>query len=136
MQRTKQGDRGVSPVIGVVLMVAITVVLAAGIASIALNTGDDVSETGEASYQYNGNGVFEVKKLGEGTTLKAVGKSSAGDNNEPEETFNTEGKFDRSGNLGSASYDGDGTTSPTDTETLELYLVKGGEETFIEEVDY
>jgi len=41
-------DRGVSPVIGVILMVAITVILAAVIASFVLGFGDSVSENVQA----------------------------------------------------------------------------------------
>lgn len=46
-QSTKQGmdDRGVSPVIGVILMVAITVILAAVIGSFVLGLGDQVDST-------------------------------------------------------------------------------------------
>ncbi|MEF8887928.1 MAG: type IV pilin N-terminal domain-containing protein, partial [Haloarculaceae archaeon] len=38
-------DRGVSPVIGVILMVAITVILAAVIATFVLGLGEQVSQT-------------------------------------------------------------------------------------------
>ncbi len=41
-------DRGVSPVIGVILMVAITVILAAVIASFVLGFGDSVSQNVQA----------------------------------------------------------------------------------------
>ncbi|MGB9964762.1 type IV pilin [Halobacterium hubeiense] len=41
-------ERGVSPVIGVILMVAITVILAAVIASFVLGFGDQVSENVQA----------------------------------------------------------------------------------------
>ncbi|NIB98917.1 type IV pilin [Halobacterium sp. R2-5] len=41
-------ERGVSPVIGVILMVAITVILAAVIASFVLGFGDSVSENVQA----------------------------------------------------------------------------------------
>jgi len=39
-QTDKEGERAVSPVIGVILMVAITVILAAVIASFVLGLGD------------------------------------------------------------------------------------------------
>ena len=42
-------ERGVSPVIGVILMVAITVILAAVIGSFVLGIGSDVSEPPQAS---------------------------------------------------------------------------------------
>ncbi|MFB6269961.1 MAG: archaellin/type IV pilin N-terminal domain-containing protein, partial [Halobacterium sp.] len=41
-------ERGVSPVIGVILMVAITVILAAVIASFVLGFGDSVSKSVQA----------------------------------------------------------------------------------------
>ena len=47
--RTKLGDRGVSPVIGVILMVAITVILAAVIGSFVLGIGGDVEAAPQAS---------------------------------------------------------------------------------------
>ncbi|MDR5656052.1 type IV pilin N-terminal domain-containing protein [Halodesulfurarchaeum sp. HSR-GB] len=47
--RNKLDDRGVSPVIGVILMVAITVILAAVIGSFVLGMGENVSEPAQAS---------------------------------------------------------------------------------------
>ena len=121
MQRNKQGDRGVSPVIGVVLMVAITVVLAAGIASIALNTGNDVTETGEAAYQYipadGNNGELEINKLGDGSSVVIVDPSGT------EAAFSSLGVKD----LTSQSLDADA--------TLELFIEKDGERTFVEELN-
>lgn len=46
-------ERGVSPVIGVILMVAITVILAAVIASFVLGFGDSVSENVNAGADVN-----------------------------------------------------------------------------------
>lgn len=46
-------ERGVSPVIGVILMVAITVILAAVIASFVLGFGDSVSENVQAGADVN-----------------------------------------------------------------------------------
>jgi flagellin-like protein len=50
-----QDDDAVSPVIGVILMVAITVILAAVIASFVLGLGDPTSQTPTAqwSFEYN-----------------------------------------------------------------------------------
>ncbi|RDZ47919.1 type IV pilin [Haloferax sp. Atlit-19N] len=56
-------DRAVSPVIGVILMVAITVILAAVIGTFVLGLGDQVSETSpQASFafDYNGNGNLTI----------------------------------------------------------------------------
>jgi flagellin-like protein len=51
--RTTLGDRGVSPVIGVILMVAITVILAAVIGSFVLGIGGDVEATPQASLSFS-----------------------------------------------------------------------------------
>jgi len=49
-------DRGVSPVIGVILMVAITVILAAVIGAFVLGLGDQVSNNApQASFSYDFN---------------------------------------------------------------------------------
>jgi flagellin-like protein len=51
-------ERGVSPVIGVILMVAITVILAAVIGAFVLGLGDQVSETApnaQISFDFDGN---------------------------------------------------------------------------------
>jgi flagellin-like protein len=48
MPEVDMDDRGVSPVIGVILMVAITVILAAVIASFVLGFGDSVSQNVQA----------------------------------------------------------------------------------------
>ena len=45
---TDDSDRAVSPVIGVILMVAITVILAAVIGSFVLGIGGDINETPQA----------------------------------------------------------------------------------------
>jgi len=65
-------ERGVSPVIGVILMVAITVILAAVIASFVLGFGDDVSENVQAgadisSTQGDQDGEVTVTWISEGT---------------------------------------------------------------------
>ena len=65
-------DDAVSPVIGVILMVAITVILAAVIATFVLGLGDQVSETAPQasfSFDYEGNGgALDITHSG-GATL-------------------------------------------------------------------
>ena len=58
--RTKLDDRGVSPVIGVILMVAITVILAAVIGSFVLGLGENVSEPTQASLGFEAQSDTEV----------------------------------------------------------------------------
>ncbi|MDL0131519.1 type IV pilin [Halobacterium salinarum] len=62
-------ERGVSPVIGVILMVAITVILAAVIASFVLGFGGSVNETVQAGADVseNGDGTATVTWISEGT---------------------------------------------------------------------
>lgn len=55
--RNKLDDRGVSPVIGVILMVAITVILAAVIGSFVLGIGGDIEEAPQASLQFDDNNI-------------------------------------------------------------------------------
>ncbi|KAB1198465.1 MULTISPECIES: type IV pilin [Haloferax] len=53
-------DRAVSPVIGVILMVAITVILAAVIGTFVLGLGDQVSETApQASFSFDYNSTSD-----------------------------------------------------------------------------
>ncbi|WP_353634463.1 type IV pilin [Halobacterium sp. NMX12-1] len=61
-------ERGVSPVIGVILMVAITVILAAVIASFVLGFGDSVSENVQAGADIseNDDGTVTVTWISEG----------------------------------------------------------------------
>jgi len=54
-------DRGVSPVIGVILMVAITVILAAVIGAFVIGLGDQASQSvPQASFDYNFDGDGNV----------------------------------------------------------------------------
>ncbi|MBX0323890.1 type IV pilin N-terminal domain-containing protein [Halomicroarcula sp. F13] len=56
-------DQGVSPVIGVILMVAITVILAAVIATFVLGLGDQVSNTAPQasfSFDYDSSGTPQL----------------------------------------------------------------------------
>lgn len=61
-------ERGVSPVIGVILMVAITVILAAVIASFVLGFGDSVSENVQAGADISekDDGTASVTWISEG----------------------------------------------------------------------
>jgi flagellin-like protein len=55
---TDDSDRGVSPVIGVILMVAITVILAAVIGAFVLGLGDQVSNNApQASFSFDFDGT-------------------------------------------------------------------------------
>jgi flagellin-like protein len=77
-------DRAVSPVIGVILMVAITVILAAVIGTFVLGLGDQVDESApQASLTFNYdtagptvNVTHDGGETLEGSTLELVGSES------------------------------------------------------------
>ncbi|MFC7174591.1 type IV pilin [Haloplanus litoreus] len=81
-------DRAVSPVIGVILMVAITVILAAVIGTFVLGLGDQVSESApQASFSFDFNmtntpGDVTITHEG-GETLESSQITIEGDNNAP-----------------------------------------------------
>jgi len=70
-------ERGVSPVIGVILMVAITVILAAVIASFVLGFGGSVNSNATAGVEVNDDNYdVTVVSLGDSTTgVKCVAGS-------------------------------------------------------------
>ncbi|WP_159900761.1 type IV pilin [Salinirussus salinus] len=68
-------DRGVSPVIGVILMVAITVILAAVIATFVLGLGEQVSQT---SPQINVDWNQSTDNLGNTPSTYSVGATHDG----------------------------------------------------------
>ncbi|NKE34221.1 type IV pilin [Natronococcus sp. JC468] len=70
-RRSSEDERAVSPVIGVVLMVAVTVVLSAVIAGFVMEMGDGMEEsleaTGAASFDFGADeGVMTVSLVSEG----------------------------------------------------------------------
>ncbi|WP_256289231.1 type IV pilin [Halobellus inordinatus] len=77
-------DSAVSPVIGVILMVAITVILAAVIGSFVLNLGQGVQQTAPQasfSFDYNGGNVTVTHQSGDsisGSQLNTTGASWSG----------------------------------------------------------
>ena len=85
-------ERGVSPVIGVILMVAITVILAAVIGTMVLGMTDNVGTNAQAGVSFDqsgsGSGVsvdIQVTSMGNAESLdvsfnpSGVGSSSTGD---------------------------------------------------------
>ena len=85
-------DRAVSPVIGVILMVAITVILAAVIGTFVLGLGDQVSESApQASFSFDfnvsGNNSVTITHEG-GETLEASNIGVSGDDGAPDDVNN------------------------------------------------
>jgi flagellin-like protein len=72
-------DRAVSPVIGVILMVAITVILAAVIGTFVLGLGDQVSDSApqaSMSFEFNDTGVNITHEGGETLERSTLNVSS------------------------------------------------------------
>jgi flagellin-like protein len=66
--QSDESDRAVSPVIGVILMVAITVILAAVIGTFVLGLGDTVENNAQAGVTYDsGSDTVTLTSLGPNT---------------------------------------------------------------------
>jgi flagellin-like protein len=83
-----ENERGVSPVIGVILMVAITVILAAVIGTFVLGLGDQTSSAPQASFTcqsgelvHNGGDSLEASELNDADddTISGSDTLTAGD---------------------------------------------------------
>ncbi|MFP4626005.1 MAG: type IV pilin [Natronomonas sp.] len=88
MDSEESGDeRGVSPVIGVILMVAITVILAAVIGSFVIGLGDQVQETApnaQFTFDYNGSNVEITHDGGEDIDMSESDLTVVGPDGEEE----------------------------------------------------
>lgn len=85
-------DSAVSPVIGVILMVAITVILAAVIGSFVLNLGGSLQQNApQASFDfdYNASGVDITHATGDSLTQSQINISESGANNISKNTNTT-----------------------------------------------
>ena len=113
-QKIVRDDSAVSPVIGVILMVAITVVLAAVVFVLVSDSGSDASNPPNASFQTDRSGTggeIRVVKIAQGpidvTDLQVTGQGSC-------PLFAVNGTAKSSGNLAAGDYwdcDTDGTTT-------------------------
>jgi len=139
-----QDDDAVSPVIGVILMVAITVILAAVIASFVLGLGDSQEQTPTASFNFeydsssgtSTNGLNDGGTVGEltvthdgGDTIPAARVTIVDDDDSDTESFSSEIS---SGTSTSFSIDNDDTIrvvwtseSGETTSTLGTYEAPG-----------
>jgi flagellin-like protein len=118
-------DRAVSPVIGVILMVAITVILAAVIGTFVLGLGDQVSQTTpQASFSFDydrnagANDTLTIAHNG-GDTLDAneVNVTVSGAENATRSSYN----------WAEAPLDGSSSVSAGSTVTLDGDIVSGGD---------
>ena len=87
-------DRGVSPVIGVILMVAITVILAAVIASFVLGFGDSVQSNAQAGVTVD-SGEVTLTSLGSNTAYVYCSSGS-----DPGDASTASSNTDAAGNVG------------------------------------
>jgi flagellin-like protein len=149
-----QDDSAVSPVIGVILMVAITVILAAVIGTFVLGLGENVQETAQAGVNFDydsGEDTMTIRVVdpgnvdnltveasedfsgtggdfanGDGTNTIATGEPSAGDT----VVIGAEGTSDGDLQLSSGS----GTTVSVDGTEFTLIGDVGGEESVLQTV--
>jgi len=86
-------DRAVSPVIGVILMVAITVILAAVIGTFVLGLGDQVSNTTpQASFSAESAGLAQYDSTSDNSSAFIEINHRGGDDIDPDNTIvNLEG---------------------------------------------
>jgi len=118
-------ERGVSPVIGVILMVAITVILAAVIAAFVLDMGQGQSANAEAAVEFSeedGNVTVSVTKVSRADALYIAGtdKCAALWENDGGTAKNSASEKELSASAGSSAmiHTGDTTTSKTDADYL------------------
>ena len=139
-----EDERAVSPVIGVILMVAITVILAAVIAAFVLDLGDSVGQEAQAGIDFeestsDGNVTVSVTSMGNSEEIVVRGdlaehpadntSGSVADGDDDENTpvmMNQTGQyaeFDVSGESGSAVVVGitsDGTETQVASESYDF----------------
>ncbi|QSG05312.1 type IV pilin [Halapricum desulfuricans] len=99
-------DDAVSPVIGVILMVAITVILAAVIASFVLGLGDTTNTTPTATLDFDDDGSTVTVVHQSGDTLEGNNlnlKLSGGDLS-VNKTINTDSSYKSGDVIGSVDY--------------------------------
>jgi flagellin-like protein len=134
-------ERAVSPVIGVILMVAITVILAAVIGTFVLGLGDQVSETApqaQLTFEFDGDRHLNITHDGgdaiEAGNLNVTGSVGIGLSNDTDGTYNDadvgtniEASDPHSANLVKTSEFAPGTTIDAGTT---IYVISSSSETF------
>ena len=128
-------DRAVSPVIGVILMVAITVILAAVIGTFVLGLGDQLGDTApQASFTIDGNNdsVVNVTKTG-GQTIDSADLTLSVNGARAGDSVN-QGDW-QTGERKSLNYSTI-TTSPGDGATVRLIHNPSGNVIFEETYDF
>ncbi len=117
-------DRAVSPVIGVILMVAITVILAAVIGTFVLGLGDQVSQTTpQASFSFD----YERNSSGDDTLTIAHNGGDTLDANEVNVTVSGANTTRSSYNWAEAPLDGSSSVSAGSSVTLDGDVAASGD---------
>ena len=86
-------ERGVSPVVGVILMVAITVILAAVIGTFVLDLGGDVSQSPTAGVsvdESDGEATITVVSMDNADGVEIAGDTTDEDDCAPDEDYDTD----------------------------------------------
>ena len=133
--QSNSDDRAVSPVIGVILMVAITVILAAVIGTFVLGLGDQLGDTApQASFTIDGNNSshINVTKTG-GQTIDSADLTLSVNGERASNTID-QGDW-QTGEQKGIEYDGI-TTSPGDGATVRIIHDPSGNAIFQETYDF
>ncbi|MEF8771344.1 type IV pilin N-terminal domain-containing protein [Halodesulfurarchaeum sp.] len=123
--RTQLNDRGVSPVIGVILMVAITVILAAVIGSFVLGIGGDIEQAPQASLEVDFNSDEIIHNGGDTINLTNIEVKNNGDTFSYSSDFNTsdsDAEFGPGEKLTFGTHDLNTTVSVVDNSTGSVIL--------------
>jgi flagellin-like protein len=139
-KRLSTGERAVSPVIGVILMVAITVILAAVIGSFVLGLGDATESAPQAqfTFEFDGDKHLNITHTGgdaiEADNLNVTSSVAIGLSEEPDGVYNDsnygtdiEATDANSANLVASTEFDSGTTIDAGTT---IYVVTSDTETF------
>ncbi|WP_082222567.1 type IV pilin [Halorubrum halophilum] len=125
----QDSERAVSPVIGVILMVAITVILAAVIGTFVLGLGDQLGGSATAGVTVDGDGTTNVTvtltNTGTAESIKVV-------NNSGGTVTPSRGSDSLNSTGASASFDSTVTTDPNDPGDYNVVAVgPGGEQSVL-----
>jgi flagellin-like protein len=102
LKRLIQDDDGVSPVIGVILMVAITVILAAVIATFVLGLGEQLSDSSPQAtfdFDYDGSSTLTVTHVG-GDSIEAGDLYLRGSSNVNEKAWTDPAEYSATNDIG------------------------------------
>lgn len=137
--QNQEQDTGVSPVVGVILMVAVTVILAAVIGNFVLNLGSSVNEKASASVQFQqeynvSSGAYDVEVfVTQISSADYLNVSAPAGGSAPTQIFQSDSAFrvdkvnDTSGNVRSDAEIPEGAQAYASGDVVEVTGVESGD---------